>query len=159
MTRPRTSQRREFAREKPEFDQKVLDVRRTARVVKGGRRFSFRAAVVIGNRNGRVGMGLGKGPDVSTAVEKAVHQAKKNMISVAVTENKSISHPVDGKMSAARVILKPAKLGHGLVAGGPIRVISELVGIKNITAKIIGRTPNKLNNAKATLNALRKLKV
>lgn len=143
--------------EKSEFDQSVLDVRRTARVVAGGRRFSFRTIVVIGNRNGKVGLGLGKGPDVTLAVEKAVTQAKKNLVRVDLTEKKTIKRVTDGKCSAARVLLKPAVEGRGLAAGGPIRVIAEMAGIKNLTAKILGRTPNKLNNAKATLEALRKL--
>ena len=145
-------------REKPEFDQKVLDIRRTARVVSGGRRFSFRATVVIGNRNGKVGVGTGKGPDVSSAVEKGVFQARKAMISVPLSSTKSIPHEVSAKFSAGNVILKPAREGRGLVAGGPIRVISDLAGIKNITGKILSRTPNKLNNAQATIAALKKLK-
>lgn len=145
--------------EKSEFDQATLDVRRTARVVQGGRRFSFRTTVVVGNRNGKVGVGMGKGPDVSGALDKASNQAKKNIIIFRLTENKSISHPVEGKVSAARILLKPARAGHGLVAGGPIRIIAEMAGIKNLTGKILGRTPNKLNNAKATIDALRKLKI
>jgi len=143
--------------ERHEFDQRVLDIRRTARVVAGGRRFSFRATVIVGNQNGKVGLGLGKGSDVSTAVEKAVFQAKKRVFLVPLTDKKTIPHEVEGKVSAARVLLKPAREGRGLVAGGPIRVVSELAGIKNITAKILGRTPNKLNNAKATMEALKKL--
>ena len=145
-------------REKPEYDQKVLDIRRTARVVAGGRRFSFRASVVIGNRNGKVGLGMGKGADVSSAVEKAVSKAKKDMIVVAVTKAKTIPYQVEGKASAARILLKPAQEGRGLVAGGPIRIIAELAGIRHITAKIVSRTPNKLNNAQATMQALKKLK-
>lgn len=145
-------------REKSEFDQAVLDIRRTARVVAGGRRFSFRASVVIGNRNGKVGLGVGKGPDVSSAVEKAVYQAKKSLFVVPVTAGHSIPHEVEAKYAAARVLLKPAREGRGLVAGGPIRAIASLAGIKNLTAKIIGRTVNKLNNASATMEALKKLK-
>ena len=145
-------------REKPEYDQKVLDIRRTARVVAGGRRFSFRASVVIGNRNGKVGLGMGKGADVSTAVEKAVFRAKKDIFTVAVTRSKTIPHEVRGKSSAARVLLKPAREGRGLVAGGPIRIVADLAGIRHITAKILGRTPNKLNNARATIQALKSLK-
>lgn len=140
------------------MDQKVLDIRRTARVVAGGRRFSFRAAVVVGNRNGRVGLGIGKGPSVAEAVEKGVFQAKKQVITIPLTETKSIPHAVEAKFSAARVVLKPARQGRGLVAGGPTRVLADLVGIKNLTAKVLGRTPNKLNNARATMEALKKLK-
>lgn len=144
--------------EKPEFDQKVLDVRRTARVVAGGRRFSFRAAVVVGNRTGKVGIGIGKGPNVASAVEKAVFQAKKNIIVVPLNDIKTIPHEVEAKFSAAHVILKPAKEGRGLIAGGPVRVIANMSGIKNLTAKILGRTVNKLNNGRATIEALKKLK-
>ena len=143
---------------KSDFGQKVLDIRRTARVVAGGRRFSFRAAVVIGSRNGSVGLGLGKGPSVAEAVDKAVFQAKKLMIAVPLTDKKSIPYAVDAKFSASRVMLKPSLEGRGLVAGGPVRVVAELAGIKNLTAKILGRTPNKLNNARATMEALKKLR-
>ena len=134
-----------------------MDVRRTARVVAGGRRFTFRVTVVIGDRNGRVGVGVGKGVDVTTGIEKAVFQAKKHVLKIPLTAHKSVFGIVTGKMSAAKVLLKPAPDGHGLVAGGPVRVIAELAGIKNLTAKILGRTPNKLNNAKATMEALKKL--
>lgn len=158
MPRPRERKRHEFVREKSEFDQKVLDLRRTARVVSGGRRFSFRAAVVVGNRNGKVGIGLGKASDVSGAVEKAVFQAKKNIIVVALGDKKTIPHETNAKYSSAYVLLKPAAQGRGLIAGGPVRVIADLAGIKNITAKILGRTVNKVNNARATIEALKKLK-
>lgn len=141
-------------REKSEYDQKVLDLRRTARVVAGGRRFSFRATVIVGNRMGKVGMGLGKGPDVASAVEKAVYQAKKHIILVHLTDQKTISHEVSAKYKAASLVLKPARQGRGLIAGGPVRVIADLAGIKNLTAKILGRTVNKVNNARATFQAL-----
>jgi len=144
-------------REKSEYDQKVLDLRRTARVVAGGRRFSFRATVVVGNRTGKVGMGLGKGPDVASAVEKAVYQAKKNIIVVPLTDKKTIPREVMAKFKAAKIILKPAREGRGLIAGGPIRVIADLAGIKNLTAKILGRTVNKVNNARATFLALQNM--
>lgn len=147
----------EHSREKPDFDQKVLDIRRTARVVAGGRRFTFRATVVVGNHNGKVGLGVGKGVDVSGAVEKAVFQAKKHLMQIPITKTKTIPYGVEGKCAAARVMLKPAREGKGLVAGGPIRVIADFAGIRNLTAKILGRTPNKLNNGKATMVALKKL--
>ena len=145
-------------REKSEYDQKVLDLRRTARVVAGGRRFSFRATLVVGNRMGKVGVGLGKGPDVASAVEKAVFQAKKNIIVVPLNDKKTIPHEVEAKYKAAKIILKPAREGRGLVAGGPIRVIADMAGVKNLTAKILGRTTNKVNNARAVIQALSKLK-
>ncbi len=145
-------------REKSEFDQRILDIARTARVVSGGRRFSFRATVVLGNRNGKVGIGMGKGPDVSVSIEKATAQAKKAMITIPLTAKKTIPHEVSAKFSAARVILKPAAEGRGLIAGGPIRVLAEMAGIRNLTGKILSRTPNKLNNAQAALAAFKKLK-
>lgn len=159
MARPRERRHHpDIPREKPEFDQKVLDLRRTARVVAGGRRFSFRAAVVVGNRMGKVGMGIGKGSDVASAVEKATFQAKKYIIVIPLNAHRTIPHEVEAKFAAARVLLKPAGEGRGLVAGGPIRVIADLGGIKNLTSKILGRTANKLNNGKATLEALKKLR-
>jgi len=143
--------------EKPEFDQKLLDIRRTARMVAGGRRFSFRALVVIGNKNGKVGVGLAKGADVTIAVEKAVNQAKKHLIEVSINEKKSINQMVEAKFGAAKVMLKPAVEGKGIIAGGAVRAICSLVGIENIVSKIIGRTTNKLNNAQAVIKALKKL--
>ena len=158
MARPGERRQYRRPREKSEFDQSVLDIRRTARVVAGGRRFSFRATVVVGNRKGTVGVGVGKGPDVSNAIEKAVFQAKKRLISIPINDKKTIPHEVAAKASASRVILKPAREGSGLVAGGPVRIIADLAGIKNLTSKILGRTANKLNNARATMEALKKLK-
>jgi len=159
MPRPRAQRPEGAKRERSEFDQKVLDVRRTARVVAGGRRFSFRVAVVVGDRNGRVGLGVGKGASVGEAVEKGAYQAKKAVFAFPLTEGRSIPHEVKVKFAAARVILKPGGSGQGLVAGGPVRVVADLAGIRNLTAKILGRTSNKLNNAKATMEALKKLKI
>lgn len=159
MAKPR--ERRQFSgpgREKSEFDQKMLDIRRVARVVAGGRRFSFRITVILGNRRGKVGVGVAKGADVASATEKAVYQAKKNIINISLTSENSIPHEVIGRFSSAEVILKPAKIGHGLVAGGAVRVICNLVGIKNISSKILSRTTNKLNNARAVIEALKQLK-
>jgi len=144
--------------EQPEYEQKLLDVRRTARMAAGGRRFSFRAVVVIGNKKGKVAVGGAKGADVTMAVDKAVRQAKKKLVEVPITENGSIAFRVDAKYSAARVMLKPAAKGRGVIAGGTVRTICNLVGITNISAKILGKTNNKLNNARATLLALEKLK-
>jgi small subunit ribosomal protein S5 len=143
--------------EKPEYEQKLLDIRRTARMVAGGRRFSFRALVIIGNKNGKVGVGLAKGADVTIAVEKAVNQAKKALIEVPITESKSISQMIEAKFGAAKVMLKPAPKGRGIIAGGAVRTICYLAGIENVVSKIIGRTTNKLNNAEATIKALKKL--
>ncbi len=140
--------------EKREYDHKVLDIARVARVMAGGRRFSFRAAVVIGDRNGKVGVGVGKGADTSIAIDKAINAAKKKLVKIDVNTG---TVPVDetAKFGSAKVILKPAKEGKGIVAGGATRIVVDLVGIKNITAKMLGGN-NKLNNARATVKALLK---
>lgn len=143
-------------REKPEFDQKLLDVARVVRVVAGGRRFSFRATMAIGNRKGKVGVGVAKGQDVSMAIQKAVNKAKKSMV-MTTTKEGTIPFEVSAKYGAAKVFLKPAAQGKGLVAGSVVRVICDLAGIENITGKVLGRTTNKINNARATLKALKKL--
>lgn len=143
--------------EKSEFEQRLLDVARVTRVVAGGRRFRFRVVVVVGNKNGKVGVGVDKGQDVTLAVEKAVVQAKKNLISVPIKSG-TIPFEVEAKYGAAKVLLKPTSIGKGLVAGGVVRVICDLVGIKNISAKILSKSGNKLNNARATIEALKKLK-
>ena len=143
---------------KSEFDHRVLDVRRTARVVAGGRRFSFRVTEAVGDRKGQVGLGVGKGASVAEAIDKAVFQAKKGIFRIPLTAARSIPHETEAKFSAASVILKPAREGRGLVCGGPLRPIADLAGIRDLTAKILGRTPNKLNNARAAMEALKKLK-
>ncbi|MEK7067315.1 MAG: 30S ribosomal protein S5 [Patescibacteria group bacterium] len=145
-------------KEKKDFDQKVLDIRRVARVVSGGRRFSFRATVVIGNRKGMCGLATAKGQDVSQAVEKAVQKARKSVIMIPLQKNGSIAHEVYAKCGSAKIVLKPARAGRGVIAGGPLRAIADLAGIKNLTAKILSRTPNKLNNAAVALRALSMLK-
>lgn len=133
-------------------------MRRVARVVAGGRRFSFRATVVLGNRKGRVGIGVAKGADVKRAVEKASHRGKKSLVEVRMTKNGTIPYAVIAKYASAKVLLKPAPPGTGIIAGGPIRAVCSLAGIENISAKILGRTVNKLNNARATIEALKYLK-
>lgn len=142
---------------KSEFKEKVLDLRRVTRVVAGGKRFSFRATVVIGDEKGRVGVGIAKGIDVAQAVDKAKTNAKKRLITVPL-KNKTIPHDVQAKYSAAKVIIKPARLGHGLKAGGAVRVVLLLAGVIDATAKCLGGTKNKLTNALATMEALKKLK-
>ena len=124
----------------------------------GGRRFSFRATVVIGNRKGKVGVGVAKGPDVSIASEKAFARAKRRLIVVPITPTGSIAHEVRAKFSAASVLLRPRAAGSGIVAGGAVRAVVELAGISNISSKILSRTPNKLTNALATLAALEQLR-
>ncbi len=142
---------------KDEFDSKLLDLARVTRVTKGGRRLRFRAGVVVGDKKGRVGFGISKGSDVAQAIEKATRLAKKNIINVPIV-NETIPHPVDAKFGAAKVMLKPQRKGRGLVAGGTTRVICSLAGIKNVSSKKIGRTSNKVNNAKAVIKALKQLK-
>lgn len=146
-------------RKPPEFEQKIIDIRRVARVVKGGRRFNFRVTLVIGNRKGEVGVGTGKADDTAAAIEKAFRDAKKNLIRVSLTDNGSIPCETEGKFGASDVYIKPAFGGRGLVAGGSVRTILDLAGVKNISAKIISTSKNKLNNAKAAIDALSKLKI
>jgi small subunit ribosomal protein S5 len=151
--------RRKFSsrKEKPEFDQKLLDLARVTRVVKGGRRFRFRATLVIGNRNGKAGVGVAKGSDVSEAVRKAFNAAKKKMVQVK-RYNSTIACPTEAKVASARVMIKPAKAGRGIVAGGAVRAVVELAGIRDIVSKSMG-SANKLSVARATLAALEKVKL
>jgi len=142
---------------KDEFDSKLLDLTRVSRMTGGGKYLRFRATVVAGDRKGKVGLGVAKGLDVAQAVEKATRMAKKRLIEVPII-NETIPHQVYAKFGAAKVLLKPQKRGRGLVAGGTVRVICSLAGIKNISSKIISKTGNKINNARATIKALKNLK-
>lgn len=142
--------------ETKEFEQKVIDIRRVARVVAGGKRMRFRATVVIGDGRGRVGVGVGKGLDVTLAVGKGATVARKNLITVPVVEE-TIPHTILVKFGAARVLLKPAPKGSGVIAGGSVRPIMELAGIRNVVAKMLGSS-NKINNVYAVLEALRQLR-
>lgn len=153
----RTQQRRTY-QPKDEFKEKVLDLRRVTRVVAGGKRFRFRATVVIGDEKGRVGVGVAKGLDVAQSVAKARADAKKNLLILELKDGRTIAHEVIAKYSAARVLIKPASKGHGLKAGGAPRFVLNLAGVKDATAKCLSRTPNKLTNALATIAALRALK-
>lgn len=155
--RPGGSRRPMAPRPKSEFKEKTIDLRRVTRVVAGGKRMSFRATVILGDEKGRIGLGLGKGLDVAQALDKAKVKAKKNMITVPL-KGRTIPHEVTCKYSAARVIIKPAKLGHGLKAGGAVRNILLLLGVKDATAKTLGTTKNKLTNAMATLEALKQIR-
>ncbi len=141
-----------------EFKERVLDMRRVTRVVAGGKRFRFRATVVIGDMKGRVGVGVGKGLDVQQAVAKAKADAKREIVTLVLKDGRTIPHEITAKYSAARVVLKPASAGHGLKAGGSPRVVLYLAGVQDATAKVLSRTPNKLTNAMATMEALRGLK-
>lgn len=144
-------------RQKDEFESKLLDLARVTRVTGGGKRMSFRAVVVAGDKKGKIGIGVDKGRDVSQAIEKATRKAKKNLVSVVI-KNETIPYQVEAKAGPARILLKPQKKGRGLVAGGAVRTICELAGIKNISSKILSGSKNKLNNAMATMEALKKLK-
>lgn len=144
-------------RAKPEYDQKIIDIRRVTRVASGGRRFSFAVSLVAGDRKGKVGVGTGKGGDTSLAVDKALRSAKKNMITLSLTKTHSIPHEVMKKMGASVVHMMPAP-GKGVVAGSSVRDVIELAGIKNITAKLRSGTKNKLNNARVAIEALKMLK-
>lgn len=153
---PRSSSRP--PRQKSEYDQKMINIRRVARTVAGGRRFSFSVALIIGNKKGKVGVGLGKAGDTTLAIDKAVRDAKKHMITVALTKDNSIAHEVSAKYTASRVTLMPVR-GRGLVAGSSVRPVLELAGISNTVAKIHSGSKNGLNNARAAIKALKSLKV
>lgn len=138
---------------KPEFDQKIVDIRRVTRVTSGGRKFSFAVAVIAGDRKGRVGFGTGKGLDTAAAVDKAYRKAKKNLIRVPLTKDGMIPHDVSAKYSSARVEIRPAP-GKGLVAGSAVRDVLEIAGIKDVIGKLRSGTKNKMNNAQAAITAL-----
>lgn len=143
-------------REPREFEQKILELARVTRVTKGGKRMRFRACLIIGDRRGRVGMGVAKGADVAMAVEKAFRKAKKDMVTIPL-KNETIPHVIERKFAAASVLLKPAPQGTGLKCGGAVRVILELAGVPNAVSKVMG-SKNKINNAKAVMSALRALR-
>jgi small subunit ribosomal protein S5 len=149
-----TMQRRVMMKKKSDYLDRLLEVRRVTRVMAGGKRFSFRAAVVVGDGRGKVGLGIGKGLDVMSAVEKAKRQGEKHLIVVPLLEHRTIPHEVDAKYGAARVRMKPARRGHGLIAGSAARAVLELAGVRDVSAKTTGRTKNKITNARAALAAL-----
>lgn len=146
---------REAARmmdEEKQFDERMVHIDRVARVVKGGRRFRFRALVVVGDHKGKVGAGVSKGADVTTAITKATEVAKKQMVDISLY-NGTLTHETEGKVSGARILLKPASPGTGLIAGGVVRIVLEVAGVKNALSKSLGSS-NKINIAYATLAAL-----
>lgn len=143
-------------RERSEFDQVNIDVRRVARVMAGGRRFSFSVAVVIGDRKGRVGVGLGKGADTALAIDKAVRDARRHLVTIPLTKDRSIKHDVSASYASTTLTIIPSP-GRGLVAGSAMRTVLEYAGIGNVVGKILTRTKNKLTIARATVAALKKL--
>ena len=140
-------------RPKPEYDQKIINIRRVTRVAAGGKRFNFSVALILGNKKGSVGVGLGKGADTALAIDKAVRSAKKHLITLRLTKTGSIPHVVETKYSSARVFIQPSP-GRGIVAGSAIRSVLELAGIKDVTAKLFSPTKNKLNIARVAIKAL-----
>jgi small subunit ribosomal protein S5 len=144
---------------KTESDSKerVVQVRRVTKVVKGGKKLSFRAVVVVGDEKGKIAVGVGKASEVIGAVRKGVTAAQKSLVSVPLNKIGSIPHPANGAAGAAKVMIKPASAGSGVIAGGAVRTVLELAGVKNISAKALG-SKSPLNNARATINALSKLR-
>jgi small subunit ribosomal protein S5 len=140
-----------------EWQERVVQIRRVTKVVKGGKKLSFRAILVIGNEKGQVGVGVGKASDVIGAVKKAVTDGKKNLVTIAITKNNSIPHLITGQSGAAKVIIRPSAPGSGVIAGGAVRTMLELGGVKNILAKQLGSS-SPLNNARAAVDAFRRLK-
>jgi small subunit ribosomal protein S5 len=139
-----------------EWQERVVQIRRVTKVVKGGKKLSFRAIIVIGNELGQVGVGVGKASDVIGAVKKAVTDGKKNIVTIPITKANSIPHIITGRSGAAKVIIRPSAPGSGVIAGGAVRTMLELGGVKNILAKQLGSS-NPLNNARAAADALTKL--
>jgi len=159
MSKPQgnNNRRQKPRKEKPEFEQSIVDLARVTRVTKGGKHLSFRALVLIGDRKGRVGYGVEKGADVQIAVDKAVKQAHKNIIFVPF-DKKTIPHRVEAKFKAGKVMIKPAPQGSGIIAGSSIRTVLELAGVPNASAKMLGKSNNKMSNVKATFVALSSFK-
>lgn len=146
-----------FQERKDEFESKLLDLARVSHTREGGKKLRFRAVMIVGDKQGKVGVGVASGLDVAKAIRKATRLSKKNLIEIPIVED-TIPHQVEAKFGAAKILLKPQRKGRGLVAGGTVRVICTLAGIKNISSKVLGATRNKLNNARATIEALKKLK-
>ena len=155
--RPRNNNRNTTSKPKSDLEDKVIEIRRVTKVVKGGRQFRFAATVVVGNRKGMVGLGTGKAKEMPDAVKKATQAANKNLIRVELIDNRTISHEITVKEGASKVMLKPAAEGTGVKAGGPVRDVLELAGVKDVLSKSLGSS-TKINMARATLNALKNQK-
>ena len=151
--RPRNNDRR-MSKPKSDLEDKVIEIRRVTKVVKGGRQFRFAATVVVGNKKGLVGLGTGKAHEMPDAVKKATQAATKNVVKIDLIDNRTISHDITVKEGAVRVMLKPAKEGTGVKAGGPVRDVLELAGVKDVLSKSLGSS-TKINAARATLRALK----
>ena len=145
-------------RPKDEFESKLLDLARVSHTRAGGKKMRFRAVIIIGNKMGKVGLGIAKGHDVAFAVEKATRLARKHIIIVPMS-GETIPHEVISKVGSAHILLRPQRSGRGLVAGGTVRVVCHLAGVKNISSKILSKSGNKVNNARATIEALKQLKI
>ena len=157
QTKEQRRPRRQRFQQEQEFEERVVTINRVTKVVKGGRRFRFSALVVIGDKKGRVGFGLGKATEVPDAIKKGVENARKNILNVHIINNSTIPHPITGKYGAGEVRLLPASEGTGVIAGGSIRIVLELAGINDILTKCIGsRTP--INMVRATFEGLSRLK-
>jgi|TARA_Y100000994_G_C15702113_1_gene445563 small subunit ribosomal protein S5 len=154
MPNPKKGYKRD---KKPEWSERVVAIQRVTKVVKGGKKLSFRAVIVIGDEKGKVGVGVGKAADVITAVRKGVTDGKRNIVSIPLTTSNSIPHKTNGRFGAAKVLLRPSAPGCGVIAGGSVRTVLELAGIQNILSKQLGSN-NLLNNARATVQGLSTLR-
>ena len=152
--KPRNNSEKRVSKPKSDLEDKVIEIRRVTKVVKGGRQFRFAATVVVGNKKGLVGLGTGKAKEMPDAVKKATQAATKNVVKIDLIDNRTISHDITVKEGAVRVMLKPAKEGTGVKAGGPVRDVLELAGVKDVLSKSLGSS-TKINAARATLRALK----